>query len=113
MPGFISFVARMVRAKCSAPPSGRSSLSTEVRTTYESPILESVSATFSGSSGSGGLPAGLPGVTMQNLQALEQTSPINIRVAVPLPQHSATLGQWASSQTVCSFSSLKSPLSLW
>ena len=33
MPGFISFVARMVRAKCPAPPSGRSSLSTEVSTT--------------------------------------------------------------------------------
>ena len=71
-----------------------------------------MSATFSGSSGSGGFPAGLPGVTMQNLHALEQTSPMSIRVAVPLPQHSATLGQCASSQTVWSFSSEKSPLSL-
>jgi hypothetical protein len=35
--GFLSFNKRTVRAKCLAPPSGRSSLSTEVRTTYPTP----------------------------------------------------------------------------
>ena len=44
-------MARMVWAKCSAPPSARSSRSTEVMTTCSSPSLATASATFSGSLG--------------------------------------------------------------
>ncbi len=42
--------------------------------------------------------------TWQNLQPRVQVSPISMTVAVPPPQHSATLGQWASAQTVWSCS---------
>ena len=47
----------------------------------------------------------MPEATSQKRQPRVQTSPISITVAVPPPQHSPTLGQLASSQTVCRFSS--------
>jgi len=45
-------IARIVCAKCSAPPSARSSRSTEVTTTWARPSLKVASAMCSGSSGS-------------------------------------------------------------
>ena len=47
-------------------------------------------------------PFGLPVSTEQNLQALVQTDPINIKVAVPADQHSEMFGHMASSHTVLS-----------
>ncbi len=58
-------------------------------------------ASCSGSSGSSG--SGAPTFTWQKRQARVHTSPINMTVAVPPPQHSAMLGQRASSHTVASF----------
>ncbi len=60
-------------------------------------------ATRSGSSGSFQL--GLPVFTLQKPQRRVQTSPRIMKVAVPRSQHSPTLGQFASSQTVCRLSS--------
>ena len=47
----------------------------------------------------------MPESTSQKRQPRVQISPISITVAVPEPQHSPTLGQLASSQTVASFNS--------
>ncbi len=58
-------------------------------------------ASCSGSCGSRG--SGAPTLTWQKRQARVHTSPISMTVAVPPPQHSAMLGQRASSQTVASF----------
>src|SRR6476620_766389 len=97
--GQIDFIALIVLAMCSAPPSCKSSLQTEVITTYlNSPHSLIAFATLSGSLTSG--KAGLPLLTAQNLHALLHTSPITIIVAVPMPQHSDILGHFASSQTV-------------
>ena len=46
-------------------------------------------------------------------QARVQTSPRIMNVAVPWCQHSPMFGQWASSQTVLSFSPRIRPLSRW
>jgi hypothetical protein len=46
----------------------------------------------------------------QKRQARVQVSPPTMKVAVPVAQHSATFGQWASSQTVCKFRSRNMPL---
>jgi hypothetical protein len=46
------------------------------------------------------MPAGLPVRTLQKAQARVQMSPRIITVAWRFPQHSAMLGQAASSQTV-------------
>ena len=92
--------ARMQSAKCPAPPSRRSSRSTEVMTTYESSITSTVSARRSGSPGSRG--AGRPCATSQNGQRRVQMSPMIMKVAVPCEKHSPMLGQEASSHTVCS-----------
>ena len=81
-----------VFAKCCAPPSGRSSLFTDVSTTYFSIIASTAFAMFIGSSLSSH-PLGLPVSTEQNLQALVQTDPISIKVAVPADQHSLIFGQ--------------------
>src|SRR3989338_3402039 len=51
--------------------------------------------------------SGRPASMAQKRQALVQTSPKIIKVAVPLPQHSPIFGQWALSQTVCRLSSRK------
>ncbi len=90
--------AVMAAAKWLAPPSGRSSRLTLVTTMYSSESALTARARFSGSSGSSG--GGAPTFTWQKRQARVQTSPISITVAVPPPQHSAMLGQRASSQTV-------------
>src|SRR5918999_2228453 len=96
--GHRSFIALIVLAMCSAPPSSRSSLHTEVITTYLNPHFLIALATLSGSYGS--RYSGLPLVTEQNLHPLVHTSPMIIMVAVPPPQHSPMLGHLASSQTV-------------
>ena len=66
----------MVRAKWSAPPSARSSRSTEVTTTCASPSFATDCATFSGSNGSSA-----PGLPVLTLQARVQVSPRIIMVA--------------------------------
>ena len=88
----------MVRPKCAAPPSGRSSRVTEVTTTCRQESFAAASATSPGSEGSGG--AGFPAATLQKAQPRVQTSPSRITVAVPAPQHSPTLGHRASRHTV-------------
>src|SRR5437867_7294118 len=94
-----AFIAFIVLTMCSAPPSCKSSLQTEVITTYlNSPHSLIAFATLCGSSASS--KTGLPLLTAQNLHALLHTSPITIIVAVPTPQHSDILGHFASSQTV-------------
>src|SRR3990172_10014613 len=70
-----------------------------------------VSARWRGSSGSGG--RGRPCATSQNGQRRVQRSPRIMKVAVPLPKHSAMFGQDASSQTVCSFCSRRIRLTAW
>jgi hypothetical protein len=92
--------ARMVAAKCSPPPSGRSSLVTEVITTYRSLINLAAWATRSGSSPSTG--SGVPEVTAQKRQCRAQTSPKIMKVAVPLEKQMPLLGQRAWWQTVFS-----------
>src|SRR3954469_23846470 len=64
-----------------------------------------VSARWRGSSASGA--SGRPCATSQNGQRRVQMSPRIMKVAVPLPKHSAMFGHEASSQTVCSFCSRK------
>ena len=102
--GSASRTRRMVSAKWAAPPSGKSSRSTEVMTTWRRFIFSAASATRRGSSGSRG--AGRPVRTLQKRQLRVQVSPIMRKVAVPIPQHSPMLGQCASSQTVCRWFSL-------
>ena len=85
-------------AICSAPPSSKSSLHTEVITIYLKPHSLIALATLSGSPASS--KNGLPLLTAQNLQPLVHMSPMIIIVAVPVPQHSDILGHLASSQTV-------------
>ena len=100
--GARALMPRTVRAKWSAPPSGRSSRSTDVSTTYPTPHAATAAAVCSGSSGSGG--AGVAAVlTAQKRQPRVQVSPSSMMVAVPDPpfQHSPTFGQRASSHTVC------------
>ena len=99
-PGAAARIAATVSAKCRAPPSSRSSRSTEVMTTCFSPIFATASPTRPGSVGSSG--AGLPVATLQKPQARVQTSPMIIIVACDFSQHSPMLGQPASSQTVTS-----------
>ena len=67
-------------------------------TAWRSPIALIWLATRSGSSGS--FQVGLPVCTLQKPQRRVQTSPRIMKVAVPRSQHSPTLGQLASSQTV-------------
>ena len=91
-------MARMVCAKCSAPPSARSSRSTEVTTIWASPSLKVASATCSGSDASSA--PGMPVLTLQKAQARVQVSPMIMKVACFLSQHSPIFGQPASSHTV-------------
>ncbi len=86
-------------AKCAAPPSRRSSRSTEVMTTYARPISATASARWAGSSASRGF--GRPWATSQNGQRRVQRSPMIMNVAVPWLKHSDRFGHAASSQTVC------------
>src|SRR5581483_11290996 len=103
--------ARMQSTKCWAPPSRRSSRSTLVTTTYESPRRATVAARCAGSSASGA--RGRPCATSQKGQRRVQTSPRIMKVAVPLPKHSAMFGQEASSHTVCSFCSRRMDFTSW
>ena len=93
-------MARMVSAKCRAPPSARSSRSTEVITTCASPSfarrLRDMHRARCGSSAPGS-----PVLTLQKAQARVQVSPRIMKVACFFSQHSPILGQPASSQTVC------------
>src|SRR5882724_7655906 len=70
-----------------------------------------VSARCLGSSASGA--SGRPCATSQNGQRRVQMSPRIMKVAVPLPKHSAMFGQEASSQTVCRFCSRRMRLMSW
>ena len=97
-------IARTTSAKWAAPPSSRSSRSTEVITTCFRPILATASATRWGSVGSSA--SGRPVLTLQKAQARVQVSPMIIMVAWRTDQHSPMLGQDASSHTVvkpCAF----------
>lgn len=112
--GALLLIFMIVSAKCAAPPSAKSSRSTDVRTTYPNPHRLSASAVFSGSWGSNA--AGLLLVfTEQNRQPRVHVSPINMIVAVAAllldpPQQSLMLGHRASSHTVCKPRPLKSCL---
>src|SRR5277367_1911839 len=98
-------IAWAVAAKCAAPPSGRSSRSTDVTTTCCKPSLATASAIRRGSSASSGRT--LPCATAQYGQLRVHTSPISMKVAVRCEKHSPMLGQHASWQTECSFSSAR------
>ena len=90
----------MQSAKCCAPPSLRSSRSTDVITTYFKPMSAIARANCRGSSMSRAL--GLPCATSQNGQRRVQISPMIINVAVPPLKHSPRFGHCASSQTEAS-----------
>ncbi len=98
VPGQRVLIARMVRAQISAPPSLSSSRLTEVRTQCWSFMSSTARAARSGSSQSSSV--GRPVSTAQKPQERVQILPRSMRVAVPAPQHSPILGQWALSQTV-------------
>src|SRR5436190_14613874 len=70
-----------------------------------------VSARWRGSSTSGA--SGRPCATSQKGQRRVQMSPRIMKVAVPLPKHSAMFGHEASSQTVCSFCRRRMSLISW
>src|SRR5258707_3074591 len=70
-----------------------------------------VSARCRGSSASGA--SGRPCATSQNGQRRVQMSPRIMKVAVPLPKHSAMFGHEASSHTVCSFCRRRMSLISW
>jgi hypothetical protein len=93
-------MASIERTNWNAPPSGRSSRSTEVMTTCLSPSVATVSASRAGSPAS--TACGIPVLMLQNAQARVQVSPRIITVACFCSQHSPMFGQAASSQTVCS-----------
>ena len=95
--------ASITFTNCDAPPSGRSSRSTEVTTICSRPSSAAAVATCSGSSGS--TARGMPVLTLQKAQARVQVSPRIITVACFLVQHSPMFGQAASSQTVARLSS--------
>src|SRR5208282_497252 len=99
----IALIACAVAAKCAAPPSGRSSRSTEVTTTCCSPRRATAFATRRGSSESSGRT--LPCATAQYGQLRVHTSPIRMKVAVRCEKHSPMFGQHASWQTECNLSS--------
>ena len=93
-------IAVMVWAKCPAPPSSRSSRSTEVTTTCFSPSLATAARHVGRLEGIERARAGRS-PRCRRLQARVQVSPMIIMVACFLAQHSPMLGQAASSQTVC------------
>ena len=104
----LAIVARSavwVAAKMGAPPSFLSSRLMEVSTTCFNFILAAASATRLGSSQSKSA-GGLPVLTAQNAHERVQTSPSNINVAVPAPQHSPIFGHLASEHTVFNLCSL-------
>ncbi len=96
-------MARTVWAQISAPPSARSSRSTDVITACFTPISLTDWATRPGSKAS--TSCGLPVITLQKPQLRVQMFPKIMKVAVPSPQHSPMLGQWPLSQMVWSLCS--------
>ena len=96
-------MARTVCAQIAAPPSAKSSRSTEVMTACLTPISFTDWATRPGSNSS--TSNGFPVSTLQNPQLRVQMLPRIMNVAVPSPQHSPMLGQWPLSQMVCSLCS--------
>ena len=100
--GVLRRSASITLTNCEAPPSGRSSRSTEVTTIWVRPSSAAATATCSGSSGS--TARGMPVLTLQKAQARVQVSPRIITVACFLVQHSPILGQAASSHTVARLS---------
>ena len=82
-----------------APPSGKSSRSTEVMTTCAKLNVATASATCCGSRGSTAF--GRPVATLQKAQARVQIAPRIIIVACFFCQHSPRFGHAASSHTVC------------
>ena len=98
VPGAAARMAVITAAMCAAPPSARSSRSTEVMTTWRSPSAATASATRDGSVASSA--SGWPVRTLQKAQARVHTSPMIIMVAWRWDQHSPMLGQAASSHTV-------------
>src|SRR4051812_28023850 len=111
VPGEAARIARMQSTKCWAPPSFKSSRSTLVTTTYESLSRATVPARCSGSCTSGA--SGRPWATSQNGQRRVQMSPRIMKVAVPLPKHSAIFGQDASSQTVWRLRARRTSFTSW
>src|ERR1700723_3150378 len=101
----LALIACAVAAKCAAPPSGKSSRSTDVTTTCCKPSRATAVAILRGSSASSGRT--LPCATAQYGQLRVHTSPISMKVAVRCEKHSPMLGQHASWQTECSFSSAR------
>ena len=108
-PGAWRRISPITATKAPEPRSGRSSRSTEVMTAWRSPIFATERATRAGSSGS--CHVGRPVLTLQKPQRRVHVSPRIMNVAVPRSQHSPTLGQAASWQTVCSRASLISAVS--
>ena len=108
--GVLRRSASITLTNCIAPPSGRSSRSTEVTTIWVRPSSAAATATCSGSSGS--TARGMPVLTLQKAQARVQVSPRIITVACFLVQHSPIFGQAASSQTVARLSRRISSLGL-
>ncbi len=95
--------ARMVFAQMSAPPSSRSSRSTQVITQCFTPISSTLRATRAGSKGS--TASGRPVATEQKPQLRVHTLPRIMNVAVPAPQHSPMFGQlplWQMVWSLCS-----------
>ena len=88
----------MQSTKCWAPPSRRSSRSTEVTTTYFRPMSATVCARLQRLAGIRRLRPAVGDVAEQ--QRRVQTSPRIMKVAVPWLKHSWMFGQLASSQTV-------------
>src|SRR4051812_6298749 len=111
VPGEAARIARMQSTKCWAPPSFKSSRSTLVTTTYESLSRATVPARCSGSCTSGA--SGRPWATSQKGQRRVQMSPRIMKVAVPLPKHSAIFGQDASSHTVWRLRARRTCLTSW
>ena len=91
--------ARTTEHHCAAPPSARSSLSTDVTTTWRKRIARAESATRAASSTLGG--NGTPEAVAQNRQRRVHTSPRIIKVAVPSRQHSPWFGHRPLLHMVC------------
>ena len=88
----------MQRTKWPAPPSSRSSRSTDVMTTCARPSPRTARASRRGSSGS--TASGRPVFTLQKPHFRVQTRPRIMNAACLRDQHSPMLGHAASSQTV-------------
>ena len=101
--GVVRRSASMTLTNWLAPPSGRSSRSTDVTTMCSRPSTAAARAVFSGSNGS--TARGIPVLTLQKAQARVHVSPRIITVACFLVQHSPMFGHAASSQTVARLSS--------